>query len=145
MIYAAQVNEIVSLEEYSSHSCFAIKKPGAEGNGIHGDNIYYKDNKGKWQQRPNPHHDDSFTETDTQGENVLIAKDFWYFGNKAPKISSALQSLIGNARLKCLRDERVIKDFITWINTFPKGVNGAPSDAGKCGVPCGNTLGTSGC
>lgn len=149
LIYAAQVNEIVTWEEYSSNPHFAVKKTGKAGNSIHGDNIYYKDNKGKWQQRPNHHHFDDkgdtyFKDHDTNGKNVLIAKDFWYFGDKAPKIPTNL-NLIGNARLKCLADEEVVNNFVTWINTCPKGINGAPSQTLECGASCSDGVAKSSC
>lgn len=144
LIYMAQISEIVSLEEYADNARFAVKKPGKEGNSIHGDNIYYKDNKGGWQQLPDAAHDKTQQEHDISGENALIAKDFWYFGKQAPKIPTHLD-LIGNARTKYLTDEKVVKEFITWIHTFPKGVNGAPLETKKDGVQCGNSTVKSSC
>lgn len=144
LIYMAQISEIVSLEEYGDNARFAVKKPGKEGNSIHGDNIYYKDNKAEWQQLPNAAHDKTQQEHDISGKNALIANDFWYFGDHAPKIPKNLD-LIGNARTKYLTDERVINDFITWINTFPKGINGTPSMTAKCGASCGNSAVKSSC
>lgn len=142
LLYAAKIDEIVPLKNYSTNGKFDVKKPGKTKIDKCGDNIYYLDINKNWQQMPNGYHGGNEQERDLSGENVLIANEFWYFGEKAPVISSDLQKIISNARLKCLYDEALINDFIVWINTFPKGLNGNPSmsvDSGGCSSSCGKS------
>ena len=49
-----------------------------------GDNIYYTDSHGMYQQMENDNHDADELIRDTNGKNVLIANQFYYFGRNCP-------------------------------------------------------------
>ena len=53
VIYAAEIHEVLPLEIYGSHPAFEIKAPAKTGEPWrrHGDNIYFRDRDGSWNQR----------------------------------------------------------------------------------------------
>ena len=82
LIYAAEISDVISMEDYGRLPKYNIKRPATNGKWwqVMGDNIYEK-NSSKWIQRENPDHDDTHIEYDLTGNNVLICKRFWYFGD----------------------------------------------------------------
>ncbi|MGH1539591.1 MAG: hypothetical protein ACRBHB_04155 [Arenicella sp.] len=119
LIFAAQVSDIVSMEDYGQSSQFAFKIPndGPEKWHWRGDNIYYQDENG-WQQRATEfHHPDNMHE-DLSGEKVLICKTFWYFGLYPPLMPQDFSSF-SNIRRDFITIEQitVIERFQSWLNT----------------------------
>ena len=81
IVYAMQVGETMTFEEYWRDQRFRAKRPNMKAGGEKalGDNIYHKDSKGDWIQEESCHSkfdgtpDMKELKTDTSGENVLIA------------------------------------------------------------------------
>jgi hypothetical protein len=136
LIYAMQVSERISLEDYWNDSRFQYKKPIMNGTLVtmFGDNFYHKDEEGNWIQEDSSHckldgtcnHD--HLETDTSGNNVLISEYFFYFGDKAPTIPKELIEIchtgIGEKKFE---NEKVGDDFINWVTSnFHSGIHGDP-------------------
>ncbi|WP_074467556.1 hypothetical protein [Pseudomonas flexibilis] len=128
IIYAARIDEILSLSEYGNNSRFSVKRPAVEGNSRHGDCIYYQDIEGAWHQRRNIHHTKDHMERDLSGENVLISNLYWYFGTSAPELPESLQEIIKSGPgHKRTRSQEVLNGLIAWLKSKPEGVTGVPS------------------
>ena len=88
VIYLMEISEILPLDGYFHDARFQEKKAIPLGsNNImleRGDNIYHLDAKGNFQQLENDNHDEGELLKDTNGKNVLIAKQFYYFGRNCP-------------------------------------------------------------
>jgi Nucleotide modification associated domain 2 len=95
LVYAAQVSEVVPIEDYGANPRFSMKIPCASGREWqrHGDNIYYRDATG-WRRRPNPYHVTAQQMArDLSGRHVLLCKGFWYFGRRAPELPQELLTI----------------------------------------------------
>jgi Nucleotide modification associated domain 2 len=97
MIFLMEVAQIVPIEEYFTDKNFSSKKPENESGPIRcqtcsseadyislvGDNIYQKNKYSQgFRQTPNIFHKNNphTIKHDTEGKNVLIANNFFYFG-----------------------------------------------------------------
>lgn len=100
LIYAMEVNEILTFEQYWADPRFQFKKPQMNGSlrQMYGDNIYYKDINGKWIQKDSHHAnlDGSINynnlNTDLKGKYVLISYNYYYFGKNFIDIPQAILS-----------------------------------------------------
>jgi len=124
LICAAEISDVVSMEDYGRLPKYNIKRPVTSGKWwqVLGDNIYEK--KGStWIQRENPDHDESHMEYDLTGNNVLICKRFWYFGDYAEELHPRFHELIktgpGHKRFK---ETPLIKQFLIWLSKMPCGI-----------------------
>lgn len=135
VIYAMQVLEVISFQQYWEDDRFQYKKPVLNGPiaTLYGDNFYHKDKNDNWIQEDSAHSNDDGTpnqqhlETDTGGENVLVAELYYYFGDNAPLLPEKLKGIchtgIGEKKLK---DEEGAS-LIAWINeNFTPGIKGDP-------------------
>lgn len=88
LIYLMEIGEIITLDAYFHDQRFQQKKaiPLGSNNLVleRGDNIYHTDSQGNFQQTENDNHDQGELIKDTSGKNVLIAKQFYYFGRNCP-------------------------------------------------------------
>lgn len=93
LIYAMQVEEAMSFDEYWRDPRFLSKRPVLNGSlkQVYGDNIYHK-RAGRWIQE-NSHHSQANgrpnllnVEHDTRANRVLVSQTFVYFGVNAPPI-----------------------------------------------------------
>jgi Nucleotide modification associated domain 2 len=136
LIYAMQVTERISLEEYWVDERFQYKKPVMNGTLVtmFGDNFYHKDAKSNWIQEDSAHSKTNGTcnlehlRKDTRGENVLISENFYYFGNQAPQIPKHLLNVCHTTQgQKIVAPEELATTFIDWVTTnFSKGIHGDP-------------------
>jgi hypothetical protein len=103
-IFAMQVSDKITFEEYWSSPIYLDKKPVRNGSSkmLVGDNIYHREPKSqKWQQADSHHsHPDGSPNLenlgrDTKCDKVLISRHFWYFGNTAPKVPPDIITSIG--------------------------------------------------
>ncbi|MFC4477318.1 hypothetical protein [Flavobacterium chungangensis] len=135
IIYAMKVEEILSYEKYWSDIRFAYKKPILNGSlvTVYGDNIYHKDNNGNWIQEDSAHSladgvtNEEHLRKDTSGKNVLISKDFYYFGDSAPLLPKDLfdvcHSGVGEKIIKSPKQDKLIG----WLKeNFHNGIHGDP-------------------
>lgn len=136
LIYAMQVSERISMDEYWNDLRFQYKKPVMNGTLVtmFGDNFYHKDESGNWIQEDSAHCkldgtcNHEHLKTDTSGNNVLIAEYFFYFGDNAPTIPKELLEIchtgIGEKKFE---DGKLGDDFINWVITnFHAGIHGDP-------------------
>lgn len=136
LVVLMQVGEILTFDEYWEDVRFVYKKP-VFNKGIkfmYGDNIYHNTNNG-WMQEPSHHSmpDGSINyvnlERDTQADSVLIATEFYYFGNNAIFVPPEFDKLIGKGRNHMIcRDEHLISEFIHYVSSnYSRGINGVPN------------------
>jgi hypothetical protein len=128
LVYAAQIADVIPIEDYGKLPDYDIKRPSGRGNRWrkHGDNIYFKAN-GKWKQRRSVCHFQESMAHDLGGENVLICNRFWYFGRDAIEIPPELSNIIKKGpNHKRIRDEVLVDQFIEWLTSLPEGLHGTP-------------------
>ena len=128
LIYAAQVSDVVNMNEYFENPIYKVKKPSDENiSRRRGDNIYYREN-GTWTQLNNPFHDESNMSHDLNSTNVLICKDFWYFGSKAPLLPEKFLGIVKKGPgHKNINDQNLVSSFLDWLSIHEKGIIGKPS------------------
>lgn len=130
MIYAMQVDKIITFDEYWNDVSFQVKKPIMNGSlqQMYGDNIYHTVGNEEIEQldshhsleggEPNMHN----LIRDTGGEKVLISNRFWYFGKNAVQVPEHLSRLgdAGRGYTNILEHEnkQFIDEFIRWISQF---------------------------
>lgn len=137
LIYLMEVGEILPLDAYFHDSRFREKKaiPLGSSNTMleRGDNIYHLDDKGNFQQLENDNHDEGELLKDTKGKNVLIAKQFYYFGRACPAPDASWRSL--NVRVPdryiacgCESDGLALDNIIKFMHEqgFKPGIHGNP-------------------
>lgn len=138
MIFAMIVSDILTYDEYWNDPRFAPKKPfmGGSLKQMYGDNIYHTSPETGMIVQEFSHHsyDDGSTNynnfnRDVPGEKVLVAEQFWYFGNQAIEIPSSLSCL---SEVK--RGHQVWKgqDLYCAVRAWLESLN----DSGFIGKPC---------
>jgi hypothetical protein len=133
IVYAMEVAEVISFEEYDSDPRFDAKKPvmNAPWKQRCGDNLYYRDEEGKWQQRPNPFHDTPRNrKQDLRHPSVFISEHFYYFGENAVRMPLMFADLIWRRQgCKCSHEREVVAGFVNWLqDNFRPGIHGDPWD-----------------
>ncbi|HMQ69662.1 MAG TPA: hypothetical protein PKA90_13705 [Ignavibacteria bacterium] len=122
LIYAMEVNEILSFDEYFNDKRFQKKKPkkGSYMNYI-GDNIYYRNSKNEWIWIPYSLHSDK-RKLDTDHPRVFISKNFYYFGsNSIKEFRKLFPNLIkGEQGFSYERDIKAIDKFTSWLKKHHK-------------------------
>lgn len=84
LVYLMQVTEEpLDLSAYFNDPRFLKKRPILDARDPEirtGDNIYWRDADGLYQQLPNNSHEQEAKIHDTSGKNALVSTRFWYFG-----------------------------------------------------------------
>jgi hypothetical protein len=124
-VYAMRVDEKISFNEYWNNPIYNDKKPVRNGTKrmLVGDNIYHQNENGEWLQANSHHsHEDGSINmhnvvNDTQSNNVLISRHFYYFGQSAPQVPDNILDAIG---YKNQRNYRVFasaecEPFLQWL------------------------------
>lgn len=135
LVMLMRVGETLTFDEYWSDKRFQSKRPVFNKGMIYmyGDNIYHHVGK-HWVQESSHHsmEDGSVNyanlNRDTQTDRVLIATEYYYFGNNAIDIPQKFDKLIGRGRnhTVCI-DEILIEDFIGYISmNYDIGIQGIP-------------------
>lgn len=128
------VNEKISFDKYWNDTRFTIKKPSFNRSlkYAYGDNIYHHINDA-WFQNFSHHSlaDGSFNfenlNRDTSVDHVLIANEFFYFGNNAIEIPAKYDSLIHKGRAHKITEDAMVIEFIEHMrNNYDIGVTGTP-------------------
>lgn len=125
-IFAMQVSNKITFNEYWTNPLFANKKPMRNGSRktIVGDNIYcYNDSRNSWSQADSHHsHADGSLnthnlKTDTKSHSVLLSNHFWYFGSTAPNIPEAILKNIGYKNCRNYRkfESSQCVEIISWL------------------------------
>lgn len=133
LIFAMQVFERLDFDAYYRDSRFKKKKPDVRGSWRRrcGDNMYFKNVKGEWQQHATHFHwTKKDIEKDLRYPYVFIAEHFYYFGENAPPIPERYSDLIIKRQgCNCTHDPTVVKGFLKWLeNSYEPGVHGEPLD-----------------
>ena len=137
VVYAMQVTETLDLNSYWHDERFRNKRPDIEARREKavGDNIYHRDTAGGWQQARSQHshengqQDRQLTRIDTNGENVLIGRDFIYWGGDGPPLPYNLEGLIVKRKHRSKSNEILIPDFIEWFEgQNERGCLGLPTE-----------------
>ncbi len=143
IIYAMQVTEILSFNEYFNDPRFEFKKPivHATPKRQYGDNIYYNDINGDFKQVDSHHsyknginHKGNILH-DTHIDKVLISDNFVYFGNNSIDIPLALctdKDTYKNISIKRHHKNRFHPDFKIILKNYwdslPRGIQGDPNE-----------------
>lgn len=98
LVYAMQVAETLSFDEYWRAPRFASKRPVLNGSlkQLYGDNIYHRTPRGWWQADSHHSHPGGATnlanlQRDTRVDRVLLATKFVYFGAREVTIPRDLR------------------------------------------------------
>ncbi len=147
IIYAGCVNEIILFDQYWEDSRFQVKKANVKGSllQMYGDNVYHTVD-GSLVQEHCAHSIDASTpnerhlESDASGQNVLICRRFYYFGDRAPHIPSKLSYIADTGNPRAIRytdlDNAKIDAFISWLEAnFSEGVHGDPCNWKEFNIP----------
>lgn len=134
LIYAMQLSEKITFEQYWADTRFILKKPIINGSlkQMYGDNFYHKDlTSDEWIQELSAH---SVTDRqkhikkDTSTNTVLIAENFYYFGDSSILIPDKFRIICKKGQgMKYKSLSEIGPIFLEWIkNQFETGVSGDP-------------------
>jgi len=135
LIYAMEVQERITFDQYWNDERFAYKRPLVHGSltTMYGDNIYWRDKHNGWHQLNSAHSNEDGTtnlkhlKSDLGGHNVLISRDYYYFGENAPVIPNEFEGISHSGIGEKLVDQKYIAPFIAWLSrNFEKGIHGDP-------------------
>lgn len=137
MVYAMEVNEKMTFNQYWSDERFQIKKPVMNGSlqRTYGDNIYFFDeNIQQWHQADSRHSLENgeknlhHLETDTSGKYVLISDNFYYLGGHTAELPDEFKPYFSSTQgQKYIREETIINNILAWIKSnFSPGITGFP-------------------
>lgn len=144
LVFAMQVEERLSFDEYWQDPRFARKRPNRIGSirQRYGDNVYHRDNpQSEWRQEDCRHSRDdggpnwSHVRRDTNPPVVLVSQRFAYYGASAIEIPDKFRSWNGNDVCRGGRGYRRnfpedLRDaFVDWLKTRTEhGLAGEPLD-----------------
>lgn len=146
LVYAMEVEEILTYEEYWEDARFLRKRPNRCGSRklLYGDNIYHRsaDTIGDWVQEDSAHSQVDGTphlshiRRDTGAPLVLISQRFVYLGDSAIPIPTRFLAWEDcDVFTQPIRNYRrhgyppgFVEQFIAWIDELPQGIVGEPSD-----------------
>jgi hypothetical protein len=138
LIFAMQVEEKITFDEYWNDPRFEYKKPIINGSLVkmYGDNFYHHDSDtNEWVQENSAHSmlDGSCNivhqQRDTKSEFVLISETFFYFGDSSPLIPERYRAVCcegRNVKSTAIPTD-IANEFITWLNgSYEHGIHGDP-------------------
>jgi hypothetical protein len=146
-VCAMKVDEVLALDDYYRDARFRRKRPSARN--PEGDNVYFKDDDGKYRQDPKARHhrDAEHQRQDVRGDRVFIGEDFVYFGRDAVvlpvRFVPYLPATQGIKYVPEGEHQQLFAEFLKWRATLGSGLRGSPRDAqlrgargcGQCGRP----------
>ena len=135
IIFAMEVQEILTYSQYYHDKRYRKKIPDfTRDKTIYrcGDNIYEPLANGRFRQLQSMHSDEKqenrkTKEQDLRGKNILISKNFYYFGSKSIPLPEKLHEMkVGRAHKSRFSPE-IIEQFAKCILECRKGVNAPPT------------------
>jgi len=135
IVYAIKVSEIMTYNEYYHDIRFKSKLPDfTKADVVYkcGDNIYEPLPTGGYRQLRSMHSNGEIENEETKkhdlsGRNVLVSKEFYYFGSCARELIDKLDDMkVGRAH-KCRFSPEVISSFLDFIAGEKQGIHGPPS------------------
>lgn len=144
LVYAMRVSGTMTFNEYWEDDRFQRKKPNLRGSKkqAFGDNIYFKDELGKWHQL-NSHHsyeggspNQNNVLHDTKIDRVLISTNYAYWGGEGPNIRQKFENCCGSNIYaeqgqghKCKFPTKFVEKFAAWFCSLNEHGNlGRPLD-----------------
>jgi hypothetical protein len=140
LVYAMRVSSTLEFYQYFDDARFQMKKPrkNAAWENLCGDNIYFKNKSGSYEQAFTQYHSKPhYLEKDTgartrSGERpkVYVSDYFFYFGENAPPFPDRFKELIYAGRgCRYATDSSLAQEFVRWLaDTYEPGINGLPHD-----------------
>ncbi len=142
LVFVMKVGEALSFNEYWEDDRFRSKRPNLSGSKkqAFGDNIYFKDDMGKWSQEDSHHSYEDGSENrynienDTKTDRVLIGSEYAYWGEDGPQIPTEFRDYKGidicaKRNHRSVFPETMIEDFIGWFRSLGvRGYLGTPGD-----------------
>lgn len=134
IIYAMEVEDVLSVAAYFNDQRFENKKPDySKRLAIYrrGDNIYKPLPIGDFEQLKsqhtiNPNMAEYHKRRDLGGMNVLISQKYSYFGQKMVELPKKFQIIISGRGHKCRFSPEVIHDFCEFISHQSTGIHARP-------------------
>lgn len=137
LVFAMEVAETMTFNEYWSDPRFQRKKPNFRGSKkqAFGDNIYCRDAEG-WHQQNSHHSLKDGTpnvvniRNDTRTNRVLVATNYVYWGGMGPPVPTKLRGAVCIGRgHRANFDAALESAFIDWLRRLPeRGYQGDPLD-----------------
>jgi Nucleotide modification associated domain 2 len=139
LIFAMQVTESMTFDEYWNNPKFELKKPQMNGSLMqaYGDNIYFFNAKTNLWHQENSHHSNKDgtinyhnLNRDTKRNKVLVSNNFYYFGKDCPEIPIEFHDKICHSRRhKNITNIEDIEKLINWIesNYEPNYIHNYPN------------------
>jgi hypothetical protein len=128
LIYAMQVQEILTFDQYWNDSRFFYKRPIMNGSKrqAYGDNIYHTDETTAMIVQENSHHSLMEGEInyknykrDLSSKNVLISQKYWYWGGDAIEIPQQYHEIVKVVRgHKKIQDKSLIEQVVYWLESM---------------------------
>lgn len=118
LIYLGKVSEVMPLWKYFEDPRFALKKNRVDSAyeiERAGDNIYFRNAAGNYEQVPNRHHGPGDLTHDVSGVNAVICRDFWYLGRKCFVPQGGWDTLLGAQRIDKARLSSLPEDFVQGV------------------------------
>lgn len=143
LVYAMQVDEILTYDQYWTDIRFARKRPKLNGSmkQQYGDNIYHRNKNGLWVQANSRHSlsdgtpNQGHIDRDTKSESVLISERFVYYGGEGPIIPTHIRSdygmdlVHGAPSHRCRFPEDMRRAVVEWIiQELGHGLQSDPRD-----------------
>lgn len=141
LVYAMQVTEIVTFDEYWNDSRFRVKRPILYGSTKqqYGDNIYHHEG-GAWKQEDSHHSlpdgilNAANLRSDTKVDRVLVSNCYTYWGGNGPPVPGEFRSWQGIDIVRKYVGHRhnfpaeLVEAFWGWIEPqLGLGIQGRPS------------------
>jgi len=126
LVYAMRVDEVMSLEDYDRRAPtdwpHRIPNAGSADLSERLGDCIYDYSSGRPVQRPGVHLPEN-VHTDLGGENVLVSRDFYYFGSQAIPLPERLHPICHQTQgHKNKANAPYLDQFVSWL----RGLNLAP-------------------
>lgn len=136
VVYAAQVADVISFEEYWTDPTYASRRPAMESARIIdrvGDNIYQPVSGGYRQlhsvhSKRNGPEDVGRKRTDLKGQHVLVCERFTYWGGAGPRLPDELRFLVVGRGYRANLTTGQVDTVARWFANLPGGVLGPPDE-----------------
>ncbi len=133
LIYAMKILDKLHFDEYFRDHRFQDKIPNLQGNWQEkcGDNIYFLDDDGFWQQLPNSYRTSKQEiRQDLKYPYVYVAEEFYYLGEKAVHLPTEFRQVVVNQLDSAdVREDQLANQIVDWIQkNLQPGIYGFPSE-----------------
>jgi len=130
LIYAMRVEAVLTFEQYWKSYPSKQPSPSTQVKAL-GDNIWHRDASGNWCCAAGARHGERNRQRDLKGRNVLVSREYYYFGRDAITIPDRFRRLIAPTQgHKNTNDSHLISRFWEWVaaNAPKLGRIGLPFD-----------------